>query len=136
MRILWSFFLTSLAFSAHSFELCKAEKGENYVMEQMAEVTALDAKGQDKLKPMFVELQKAAKMTEEQLYNYSVDLLSRPELSKLSAERMTHGLKLVTLLSSKDCDAFVDTRNKLAEVAKQEWDMTFKIIAADIKRHQ
>ncbi|SEI07512.1 hypothetical protein SAMN05660691_03362 [Rheinheimera pacifica] len=136
MRILLSFFLTLLAFSAHGLELCKAEKGEGYVMEQLAEMTALDAQGQDKLKPMLAELKKAAKMTEDQLLNYSVGLLSRPELSKLYAERMTHGLKLMSLVAGKDCDAFIKTRDKLAEVAKREWEMTFKVISADMKKYK
>jgi hypothetical protein len=135
MRILVSVFLTLLAFSAHGLELCKTEKSEGYVMEQLAEITASDAQGQDKLKPMLAELQRAAKMTEEQLLNYSVGLMSRPELSKLYTERMTHGLKLMTLVTGKDCDAFIKTRDKLAEVAKREWEMTFKVISADIKKY-
>lgn len=136
MRTVISLFCFMFAFSGHAFELCKAEKGDNYVLEQLKLIQVLDAKGEEKMTPMLLELQKSAGMNEEQLLNYSMGLISKPELSQFSSRRMDYSLKLVTLLSGKDCDEFNRINQELLALAEREWEATLKVIAADIKSYK
>ncbi len=136
MRTLLSFFCMLSTLSVHAFELCKAEKGDGYVIEQLKLVQAVDAEGQAKMKSMFVELKQSANMNEEQLLSYSMELISKPELSKFQGERMGHSMKLASLLSGKNCDEFNKTNQLLIDTAEREWAATFEVITADIKSYQ
>lgn len=136
MRTLVSLFCMLSTLSVHAFELCKAEKGEGYVIEQLKLVQAVDAEGQAKMKSMFVELKQSANMNEEQLLSYSMKLVSKPEISKFQGERMDHSMKLASLLSGKNCDEFNRINQLLIDTAEREWAETFKLIAADIKSYK
>lgn len=101
------------------------------IIPQMEKTKKIDQQGDEDFKKALDNFQKISKKDSKQMSAYALEILNKPELAKLQAERQSLGLKTLGLISGTDCKEIIENNKNLQSTISLQWAAVLTTIQAD-----